>query len=678
MPFITKKNVLSLVLLLYCATLGAQKNDITREVERVINNYQTKINILANPDEIDNHPVTADQFRLLFANAQATMPNDIGRDATPSQPVKLERYIALLQENPGNLTRVNFKPGSIKVKSLSSPAGRANYIAIAVKQRYYQNYVGVRLQPLKFYLSVSGSNPVSVKIEKIEPYVDNDGDDFDDYGVGDDKDQCPDEAGTVNGCPDSDRDLVPDKDDKCPTEPGLPDNDGCPCRDRDRDGICDQDDKCPDQAGKRTRFEACIGCPDQDGDGVCDKLDRCPDKPGNPDVPLDSPCLGCPDRDCDGIPDSEDRCPTEEGRLSSITACNGCPDDDNDGICNALDRCPSRSGRSDVGRSEPCYGCPDSDCDGIIDDLDDCPNIPGDKSNIPGCNGCPDNDRDGVCDEKDKCPKDSDLGDNTSGKCLGCPDTDNDGVCNLYDKCPNKSGSQNGCPPPDPAGRFEIGILASGLYGISDQKLESLTSTNPAQNGFPLIPYGGMALLHFQYNVNSILGFGLDAGALYQPVDETAFNSQTAVLLNRQNLNYLASDFSFTAVRAAFALAHATVGNIRTEQPFQFRFTPAIGYCQLVSENNMKGLINFGNTTQPLQAMYKSPQPSLLYQGRIDLLWNLNQNDRSLLGFTLGYTHADLDIESGGAFLHPSLPPLLPSLVQLRNFHLGLGFTLTF
>jgi outer membrane protein OmpA-like peptidoglycan-associated protein len=64
---------------------------------------------------------------------------------------------------------------------------------------------------------------------------------------------------------DSDSDGVPDRQDRCPTEPedmdGFEDRDGCPEADNDRDGIPDDDDECPDDAeepgGDRD------GCPDK-------------------------------------------------------------------------------------------------------------------------------------------------------------------------------------------------------------------------------------------------------------------------------------------------------------------------------------------------------------------------------------------------------------------------------
>lgn len=54
---------------------------------------------------------------------------------------------------------------------------------------------------------------------------------------------------------DRDKDGIPDKDDRCPDNPGLPEFQGCP--DTDGDGIPDIDDKCPDVAGPKENQ----GCP---------------------------------------------------------------------------------------------------------------------------------------------------------------------------------------------------------------------------------------------------------------------------------------------------------------------------------------------------------------------------------------------------------------------------------
>ncbi|WP_185264414.1 OmpA family protein [Elizabethkingia anophelis] len=110
---------------------------------------------------------------------------------------------------------------------------------------------------------------------------------------------------------DRDKDGIPDKDDRCPDTPGLPEFQGCP--DTDGDGIPDIDDKCPDVAGPKENQ----GCPwpDRDNDGVLDKDDRCPDTPGLAQF------QGCPDTDGDGIPDIDDKCPTQAGPKEN----QGCP-----------------------------------------------------------------------------------------------------------------------------------------------------------------------------------------------------------------------------------------------------------------------------------------------------------------------------------------------------------------
>lgn len=114
---------------------------------------------------------------------------------------------------------------------------------------------------------------------------------------------------------DSDKDGVPDKNDKCPNTPaGVAVNaKGCPL-DTDGDGVANDKDDCPTVAG----ISSLKGCPDADGDGVADKNDKCPDtKKG---VKVDA--SGCPsDQDKDGVIDSEDDCPTVAGTKEN----KGCP-----------------------------------------------------------------------------------------------------------------------------------------------------------------------------------------------------------------------------------------------------------------------------------------------------------------------------------------------------------------
>ena len=84
--------------------------------------------------------------------------------------------------------------------------------------------------------------------------------DSDQDGIPDDKDECPNEAGTAitNGCPDKDADGIADKIDKCPDVAGLAKYSGCPPTDTDKDGVNDEEDKCPIIAGVKENG----GCPE--------------------------------------------------------------------------------------------------------------------------------------------------------------------------------------------------------------------------------------------------------------------------------------------------------------------------------------------------------------------------------------------------------------------------------
>ena len=154
---------------------------------------------------------------------------------------------------------------------------------------------------------------------------------------------------------DSDEDGIPDKDDKCPDEPGTKENDGCPddpiaaleeeeeeddlddpLADTDKDGVLNKDDLCPEVVGLIKND----GCPlgDRDKDGVRDDIDKCPDVFGL------ASNTGCPvdDRDRDGIVDTVDECPDVPGTFAG----RGCPDKDSDGdgIVDNLDLCPETPG----------------------------------------------------------------------------------------------------------------------------------------------------------------------------------------------------------------------------------------------------------------------------------------------------------------------------------------------
>ncbi len=124
-----------------------------------------------------------------------------------------------------------------------------------------------------------------------------------------DMDGCPDEDNDGDGVLDVDDDcpLRPE------TVNELDDEDGCPDEigDADGDGILDNQDECVHEPEDIDEFEDGNGCPDpdNDGDGVLDVSDRCPLEPGSPD---NEGCPD-PDRDGDGVVDRLDNCPDEPG-----------------------------------------------------------------------------------------------------------------------------------------------------------------------------------------------------------------------------------------------------------------------------------------------------------------------------------------------------------------------------
>jgi type IX secretion system PorP/SprF family membrane protein len=215
-----------------------------------------------------------------------------------------------------------------------------------------------------------------------------------------------------------------------------------PCKDTDKDGICDKEDKCPKEAGIKENE----GCPEEKKEKK--KEDKCD---GN-------------DRDADGICDVDDKCPDLPGPKAN----NGCPfqDRDGDGIRDDIDKCP------DIPGFMQNAGCPlnDRDKDGIIDDIDPCPDVPGTLQNM----GCPpenDRDKDGVKDQDDLCPDVPGPKDNK-----GCPiggDRDKDGIPDAIDGCPNTAGSEKnrGCPEVTQAERDILSIAARNLYFDTDKSI---------------------------------------------------------------------------------------------------------------------------------------------------------------------------------------------------------------
>jgi outer membrane protein OmpA-like peptidoglycan-associated protein len=183
----------------------------------------------------------------------------------------------------------------------------------------------------------------------------------------------------VDPAPDSDKDGVKNRVDRCPNTPkGLVvDALGCPM-DSDGDGTPDFKDKCP--ATPRGAKADSAGCPlDSDADGIADYQDKCPATPAGVRVGSE----GCPlDSDADKIADFQDKCPNTPAGVEVDNV--GCPKDtDADGVADVSDKCPN----SPVGLPVDASGCSkDEDADGVADGLDKCSGTPaGTEVDSIGC-----------------------------------------------------------------------------------------------------------------------------------------------------------------------------------------------------------------------------------------------------------------------------------------------------
>ena len=197
---------------------------------------------------------------------------------------------------------------------------------------------------------------------------------------------------------DFDGDGIKNGDDLCPTD----NPDTCPEGDLDNDGVANSEDICPENA------EDLCPAGDTDSDGITDSEDLCLDDAtnqclNNPEGDLDGDGVNnaedvcpednpdtCPagDLDGDGANNEEDPCPTD--------AANACPagDIDNDGVDNGTDICP-------MDPNDNCIENPEGDLDGdgVANGDDPCP------ANNP--DSCPAGDLDGdtVLNETDNCPE---------------------------------------------------------------------------------------------------------------------------------------------------------------------------------------------------------------------------------------------------------------------------------
>ncbi|MFT7625806.1 MAG: MYXO-CTERM domain-containing protein, partial [Myxococcota bacterium] len=140
---------------------------------------------------------------------------------------------------------------------------------------------------------------------------------------------------------DSDKDGLPDAQDRCPLDPEDWDNfqdlDGCSDPDNDRDGILDTADKCLNIPEDLDGFQDEDGCPDPDDDldGIPDNMDKCPRQPEDRDGFQDVEGCPDPDNDGDGVPDVADGKPDATGfgecrdkpeNINGYADADGCPD----------------------------------------------------------------------------------------------------------------------------------------------------------------------------------------------------------------------------------------------------------------------------------------------------------------------------------------------------------------
>ena len=138
--------------------------------------------------------------------------------------------------------------------------------------------------------------------------------------------------------PDRDRDGIGNRKDDCPDDPedkdGFEDTDGCPDPDNDSDNVLDARDDCPFDREDIDGFEDDDGCPDPDNDedGFLDTNDDCPGQPEDTDGFEDRD--GCPDldNDQDGFLDPDDNCPTAAENFNSYLDDDGCPDSPPDAL----------------------------------------------------------------------------------------------------------------------------------------------------------------------------------------------------------------------------------------------------------------------------------------------------------------------------------------------------------
>jgi hypothetical protein len=309
--------------------------------------------------------------------------------------------------------------------------------------------------------------------------------DADDDLVGDEDDNCPDDAnedqadededGIGDVCDDdfddADLDGVPNDEDNCPATANEDQQDG------DEDTAGDACDNCPEiaNADQLDLDEDGVGnaCDedfaDADGDSIQDGEDNCPADANLDQVDTDEDGQGdeCdPDDDNDTFYDTRDNCPkvrnAPQRDLDQDGIGDACDDDrDGDGVSNDDDNCPNQPNPGQTDQDEDGLGndCDqDADGDGVDDGADNCLGLAnplqGDRDRDGIGDDCDnhddplpetDSDGDGVTDRVDNCNDDRNpeqLDADGDGDGDACDDDlDGDGTSNGDDNCPSQSNA---------------------------------------------------------------------------------------------------------------------------------------------------------------------------------------------------------------------------------------------
>jgi hypothetical protein len=219
------------------------------------------------------------QGDLMEGNGPSVIPEptQCGRTGLPAAPYDNTVWFDIFPHRPGNLTvysaATGFQPmiGVVQWSRTNSVPDFTNTGQWEVASTgFVQLNYAHRLQEGGAYSIVVGRatngggtpGPFALQVD-FDADTDRD-------GPTDSQDACPNEAGTISGCPDSDGDGIRNSDDRCPTQAGPSGYRGCP--DSDGDGISNPDDRCPTVRGS-ARYGGCV---DSDGDGRADPDDKCP------------------------------------------------------------------------------------------------------------------------------------------------------------------------------------------------------------------------------------------------------------------------------------------------------------------------------------------------------------------------------------------------------------------